>query len=215
MSTRIALLTATTAIAAIVAGCKPAAEPVEPATEEAKPPAPAVTNPTVVIETSMGTIKAELWADKAPITVKNFLEYVNDEFYDGLILHRVIKGFMIQGGGFDANMGRKSTKPPIKNEARADTPNTRGTLAMARTGVIDSATSQFFINLVDNTFLNHRDETRQGFGYCAFGKVTEGLDVVDKIGAVATGVKSGMQNVPAEPVVIKSIRAATAEPVLQ
>ncbi len=115
----------------------------------------------VVIETSMGTIKAELWADKAPKTVENFLSYTDKEFFDGLIFHRVISGFMIQGGGMTSQMQQKSTDAPIKNEASAEVPNDRGTLAMARTGVVDSATAQFFINLVDNGFLNHKVITRK------------------------------------------------------
>ena len=170
--------------------------------EEAK-----MENPVVVIETSMGTIKAELWADKAPESVKNFLSYVEDKYYEGLIFHRVIKGFMIQGGGFTSSMNQKRTKEKIKNEARADTPNARGTLAMARTKEIDSATSQFFINLVDNSFLDHKDETSDNFGYAVFGKVTEGLDVVDKIGAAKTGRVGGSADVPLKPISINSIRA--------
>jgi len=162
----------------------------------------------VTIETTLGTIKAELWADKAPVTVKNFLAYVDEKFYDGLIFHRVIKGFMIQGGGFDAAMKQKATHEQIKNEASADKKNDRGTLAMARTNVVDSATAQFFINLVDNDFLNHRDETAGGFGYCAFGKVIDGMDVVDKIGAVATGRVGRYDDVPVDQVQIKSIRRA-------
>ena len=165
-------------------------------------------NPVVVIETSMGTIKAELWADKAPLTAANFLGYVDKKFYDGLIFHRVIDGFMIQGGGFAPDMTQKAADKAIKNEATADKKNGRGTLAMARTGVVDSATSQFFVNLVDNDFLNHRDETARGFGYCAFGKVIEGMAVVDKIAKVRTGTAGGFENVPATPVVIKSIRRA-------
>jgi cyclophilin family peptidyl-prolyl cis-trans isomerase len=128
---------------------------------------PAVPQKTVVvIETTMGTIKAELWPDKAPETVKNFLSYVEDKTYDGTIFHRVIPAFMIQGGGFTADMNQKPTHKPIKNEARSDTPNARGTLAMARTQVVDSATCQFFINHADNQFLNHTNNTPQGFGYC-------------------------------------------------
>ena len=163
-------------------------------------------NPVVIIETSMGTIKAELWADKAPVTVENFVRYTSDEFYDGLIFHRVIGGFMIQGGGFSPAMEQKNAYDPIKNEASADKLNARGTLAMARTNVVDSATSQFFINLADNAFLNHQNDTPQGFGYCAFGEVIEGMDVVDKIAQVATGNHGPFQDVPKEPVVINSIR---------
>jgi len=162
----------------------------------------------------MGTIKVELYEDKAPITVKNFLAYTDDKFFDATIFHRVIgkenKGddFMIQGGGFTADMSQKKTREEIKNEATNGLKNERGTLAMARTGVVDSATAQFFINLKDNDFLNHRDTSTRGFGYCVFGKVTEGMEVVDKIKAVKTGNKAGMDDVPVEAVTIKSVRRA-------
>ena len=165
-------------------------------------------NPVVVIETSMGTIKAELWLDKAPITVKNFLRYVDEKHYDNMIFHRVMKGFMVQGGGFDVMMRQKPTHADIRNEATGDKENLRGTLAMARRDEVHSASSQFFINHADNAFLDHRDETMRGFGYCAFGKVIDGLDVVDKIAAVAVATVSGHKNVPVEPVLIKSIRRA-------
>ena len=168
-------------------------------------------NPVVIMETSLGTMKIELWADKAPETVKNFLAYVDDRFYDGTIFHRVISDFMIQGGGFTRDMNQKDTKPPVKNEARADAKNDRGTIAMARTSEVHSATAQFFINVKDNGFLNHRDETARGFGYCAFGKVVDGMDVVDKIKAVRTGRAGGMDDVPVEPVTIKSVRRAEAK----
>ena len=163
-------------------------------------------NPVVLISTSLGDIQVELFEDKAPITVKNFLAYVNDKSYDGTIFHRVIPAFMIQGGGFDANMTQKPTKPPIKNEAGNGLKNDNGTLAMARTGVVDSATSQFFINTKDNAFLNHKDDSPQGYGYAVFGKVIGGMDVVQKIEKISTGNKGMHQNVPTEPVVIKSIR---------
>jgi cyclophilin family peptidyl-prolyl cis-trans isomerase len=162
-------------------------------------------NPMLLMSTSMGDIKIELYEDKAPVTVKNFLGYVNDKFYDGTIFHRVIPNFMIQGGGFDKDMKEKPTKPPIKNEAGNGLKNDTGTVAMARTGVVDSATAQFFINVKDNAFLNHRDETPQGFGYAVFGKVVDGMDVVHKIEHVQTTTKGVYQNVPQEPVVIKSI----------
>jgi len=165
-------------------------------------------NPVVVIETSMGTIRAELWINKAPITVANFLRYVDETFYDNLIFHRVIKGFMIQGGGFNVMMRLKATHEQIRNEATADKKNLRGTLAMARTGAVHSATSQFFINHADNGFLDHKDNTARGFGYCAFGKVIEGTDVVDKIAAVPVADVGGHEKVPITPVVIKSIRRA-------
>ena len=177
----------------------------ETAVTPPKPPEPPA-KPVVVIETSMGTIKAELWPDKAPETVANFLRYTEDKFFDGLIFHRVIEGFMIQGGGFDPKMRKKATRGPIKNEAAADAPNTRGTLAMARTSEIHSATAQFFINLADNDFLNHANNTSGGFGYCAFGTVIEGMDVVDKIARVKVTVSPDKDHVPVEAVVIKRIR---------
>ena len=170
--------------------------------------AQADSSPIVIIETSMGTIKAQLWADKAPKTVKNFLSYVDKGFYDGLIFHRVIDGFMIQGGGFDANMQQKATDKPITNEASAELSNDRGTLAMARTSDINSATCQFFINLKDNDFLNHKSSSQEEFGYCAFGKVVEGLDVVDAIGKVKTSTVGHYDDAPSETVEIKSIRRA-------
>ena len=162
----------------------------------------------VIIETSMGDIEVELWPDKAPETVANFLKYVDDGFYDGLIFHRVIPRFMIQAGGFSPDMRKKATRPEIKNEAGPELRNDRGTLAMARTPEIHSASSQFFINLVDNVNLNHKGETPQEYGYCAFGKVTEGMEVVDKIAKVKTTIKPPYKDVPAEPVIIKSIRRA-------
>ena len=164
-------------------------------------------NPVVVIETSMGTIKAELYEDKAPITVKNFLRYVDDQFYDGTIFHRVIADFMIQGGGFDsaqavAKNDEKQTRGSIRNESYNDLANERGTLAMARTSVPDSATAQFFINVKDNDFLD-RARAKDKVGYAVFGRVTEGMAVEDKIRNVATE-----NDVPKEDVIIKSIRRA-------
>ncbi|MDT8429023.1 MAG: peptidylprolyl isomerase [Pseudomonadales bacterium] len=165
------------------------------------------TNPIVVMETSKGSIRIELWQDKAPITVENFLRYADNGLYDNLVFHRVIPGFMIQGGGYSENMVELSGYAPIKNEAQAELPNTRGTLAMARTNVVDSATSQFFINLVDNNFLNHTDATPRGFGYAVFGQVIEGMEVVDEIATVETGnARGGHQNVPLEPVLILSVK---------
>lgn len=163
-------------------------------------------HPIVVVTTSLGVFKMELWPDKAPNTVANFLGYVERNFYDGLIFHRVIKGFMIQGGGFTPDMTQKATRMPVANEARADVHNNRGTVAIARTMQVDSATAQFFVNVVDNRFLNHSDNSAQGFGYCVFGKVTEGMDVVDKIANVVTGNEGQFQNVPKESVVIENIR---------
>lgn len=165
-------------------------------------------NPIVNMETSKGMIKIELWSDKAPISVENFLRYVDSGFFDGLIFHRVIPGFMVQGGGFSPDMVQKSPFEPIKNEAKSDVPNNRGTLAMARTNVVDSATSQFFINLVDNDFLNHTDESARGFGYAVFGEVVEGMDVVDSMAEVSTGNQRGHQNVPNDPLIITSAKRA-------
>ena len=162
-------------------------------------------NPVVVMETNKGTIKIEVWQDKAPLSAANFLRYVDENYYDGLIFHRVIPGFMAQGGGFDEDMVQKSTFETIKNEASADMPNNRGTLAMARTNVVDSATSQFFINLVDNNFLNHTDETPRGFGYAVFAEVIEGMDIVDAMATVKTANKRGHQNVPVDPIVMTRV----------
>jgi len=171
-------------------------------------------NPVVVLETSKGIIEVELNEAKAPISSKNFLDYVDSHFFDGLIFHRVIDNFMIQGGGFTADMAQKSGKPPIENEAGNGLTNDKYTLAMARTSVVNSATSQFFINTKDNAFLNHKDNTPQGFGYAVFGKVVKGQEVVDAIGKVKTGMKNGMNDVPTEPVsIVKAYRkdAAPAE----
>jgi peptidyl-prolyl cis-trans isomerase B (cyclophilin B) len=153
----------------------------------------------------MGDVKIALYEKEAPETVKNFLSYVNDKFYDGTIFHRVIGGFMIQGGGFTPDMQQKPTKSPIKNEAANGLKNEVGTLAMARTQDPHSATAQFFINVKNNDFLNYQNDSVQGAGYCVFGKVIEGLDVVQKIERVQTGRKGMHSDVPNEPVVIKSI----------
>lgn len=158
-----------------------------------------------VIETSMGTITLELDETKAPVTVANFAQYAKDGFYDGTIFHRVIDGFMIQGGGFTKDMNQKETRAAIRNEAMNGLKNARGTIAMARTSVVDSATSQFFINLVDNDFLDFQNPTPQGFGYAVFGKVTDGMEVVDAIAKVRTGNVGYFQNVPAETVTIRKI----------
>lgn len=160
----------------------------------------------VLMKTSLGDIKIELDEAKAPISVKNFLAYVEDGHYDGTIFHRVIPNFMIQGGGFDKEMTQKPTKPPIKNEAGNGLKNEVGTIAMARTNVVDSATAQFFINVKDNAFLNHTSESSQGFGYAVFGRVVEGMDVVNKIVAVPTGTKNGHGDVPSTPVLIESAK---------
>jgi cyclophilin family peptidyl-prolyl cis-trans isomerase len=161
-------------------------------------------NPKVLLKTSKGDITLELYPAKAPITVKNFLTYVNDKFYDGTIFHRVIPGFMIQGGGMTADMSEKAARPTIKNEAANGLKNDRGTIAMARLPEPDTAGAQFFINLVNNDGLNHRDDSQAGFGYCVFGKVLSGMDVVDAIAKVPTGNKRGHANVPVEPVTLIS-----------
>lgn len=158
-----------------------------------------------MIDTSMGTITLELNEDKAPETVRNFVRYAEEGHYDGTIFHRVIDGFMIQGGGFTKSMDQKPTHEPIRNEAMNGLKNERGTIAMARTMVVDSATSQFFINLVDNAFLDFSSPTPQGFGYAVFGKVIDGMNVVDSIAKVKTGFSGPHQNVPEETIVIKRI----------
>ena len=160
----------------------------------------------VLMKTSAGDIKIELFDKQAPETVKNFLQYVDAKFYDGTIFHRVIDGFMIQGGGFTKDLSQKPTKAPVKNEAKADLKNLRGTIAMARTSVINSATAQFFINVVDNSFLDHKDESQSGFGYCVFGNVVDGMDIVDKIKSMKTGARSPLgSDVPVQDIEIKEI----------
>lgn len=161
------------------------------------------------MSTSLGDIKIELYEKEAPESVKNFLAYVNDKFYDGTIFHRVIAGFMLQGGGFTENMEQKPIKPPIKNEGGNGLKNDTYTLAMARTSVPDSATSQFFINVKNNDFLN-RDKSQDGVGYAVFGKVIDGTDVVKKIEQVQTGRKGTYSDVPVQPVVIKSVTVVSA-----
>ena len=167
------------------------------------------TNPHVQFETSKGNIALELYADKAPKTVKNFLSYVESGFYDGTIFHRVIPNFMIQGGGFDSEMNQKSTSDPIPNEANNGLKNVKGSIAMARTNAPHSATAQFFINVVDNANLDFTSESPHGWGYAVFGQVTEGLDVVLSIEEVATGNRGMHQNVPLEPVVINKATILT------
>ncbi|WLD56702.1 peptidylprolyl isomerase [Salinispirillum sp. LH 10-3-1] len=159
----------------------------------------------VLMKTSMGDVTLELFEDKAPLTVANFVNYVKEGFYDGLIFHRVIDGFMIQGGGFEPGMKQKENGEPIKNEANNGVSNDVGTIAMARTMDPHSATAQFFINVSNNSFLNHRSETMDGWGYAAFGKVVDGMDVVNKIKEVKTGIGGGHQDVPLEDVLIESM----------
>jgi len=162
-------------------------------------------NPKVIMKTTKGDITIELYKDEAPVTVKNFLSYVDEKFYDGTIFHRVIKGFMIQGGGLTPDFEEKPAKSPIKNEATNGLRNKRGTIAMARTEVIDSATCQFFINHKDNPGLDHRDNTPTGFGYAVFGEVIEGLDVVDAIANAKTMSRGWMADVPRETIKIVSV----------
>lgn len=164
------------------------------------------TNPTVEVQTSYGNFTIELFADKAPKTVDNFLKYVAENKYNKTIFHRVINGFMIQGGGFDVNMNQQPTYKSIENEANNGLKNTTGTIAMARTNDPHSATNQFFINVQDNHSLNHTGENNWGWGYCVFGRVTKGYDVIDKIRKVKTTSKGMHQDVPVEPVVIESIK---------
>ncbi len=164
---------------------------------------PAISEPTIIFSTTLGEITIELYPDKAPVTVKNFLAYVDAGFFDKTIFHRVIPGFVLQGGGFTEDMKQKTTRPPIKNEAENGLKNERGALSMARTQDINSATSQFFINLKDNTFL---DNGTRDFGYAVFAKVTAGMDVVDKIAAVPTGNRDRFQDVPVKAVIVLSAR---------
>ena len=174
-------------------------------------PAPPDTWRFFVIQTTMGDIKLELYPDKAPVTVENFRRYAREHFYDGLIFHRVIENFMNQGGGFTpAMIPRQPDHPPIQNEAGNGLSNARYTIAMARTSVVNSATSQFFINANDNTFLDHHDETTQGFGYAVFGNVIEGMAVVDSMNVVPTGPFKGYNDVPQTTILIQSVRSVPA-----
>lgn len=199
------------AVVLAVVGCK-SKQPVE--VDKAPAPAPLAASHgktiVVVIDTSMGKIKAELWPDQAPKTVENFLRYTDEKYYDGLIFHRVIPGFMIQGGGMTADMSERATHSPIVNEASDALRNERGTLAMARTGEVNSATGQFFINLENNRpkRLDHMADTSTDFGYCVFGRVIEGMDVVDKIAEVPTASVGQSGDVPVTPITIKSVTRA-------
>lgn len=178
----------------------PAAQETEGTAEEA-----AAQNPRVTFQTTKGTFTLELFPDKAPKTVENFLQYAESGFYDGTVFHRVIPGFMAQGGGLTADLDKKDTRGPIPNEADNGLSNARGTIAMARTGDPHSATAQFFINVADNPSLDHTGKTMRGWGYTVFGRVVDGMDVVDAIVQVPTTSRGGMQNVPVEPVVIQSV----------
>jgi cyclophilin family peptidyl-prolyl cis-trans isomerase len=171
----------------------------------AAPPQPAAGNPVVVIETSAGPITVELFKDRAPVSVENFLQYARDGHYAGTIWHRVVPGYVVQGGGYTTELVEKDTRPPIQNEATNGLSNRRGTVAMARLRSARSATSQFYINLADNPGLDHHGLSPDDFGYAVFGRVLEGMDVVDRIGAVRTGTRDGMNNVPLTPVVITRV----------
>lgn len=176
---------------------------------------PADAGPRARVETSMGTFVLELDAEKAPATVDNFVSYAEEGFYDGTIFHRVIPGFMVQGGGFTADMTKKDTKAPIRNEANNGVANSRGTVAMARTGDPHSATAQWFVNTVDNSFLNHTAENARGWGYAVFGRVVEGMEVVDAISGVPTGVQNRMKDVPNEPVILEKVSIEKEETALE
>jgi len=171
-----------------------------PATQAPATLEPAPGNPVAVISTSMGDIRVELFKDKAPVSVENFLQYVSEGFYPGTIFHRVVRGFVVQGGGYSADMKEKPTHPPIQNEATNGLRNTRGSLAMARTQALRSATSQFYINVADNAALDHKGYAPQDFGYAVFGRVLSGMEVADAIAAVATKTEN-----PLQPVTIKAV----------
>ncbi len=169
------------------------------------PAGPASGNPVVAVSTTLGDFTIELFRDRAPVSVANFLQYIQEDFYPGTVFHRVKSGFMIQGGGFTESLVEKATRPPIQNEATNGLRNTRGTVAMARTRQLRSATSQFYVNVVDNRMLDHTGYAPDEFGYAVFGRVLSGMDVVDTIAAVQTHTVGDMEDVPLEPVVIKSI----------
>ena len=208
-------LVPTVALLASISLCFPAVaqtppkpvEPAKPSSEPAVTPSPAVDETVcVLMKTSQGEIVLELNRTKAPLSVENFLKYANKGYYDGTVFHRVIRDFMIQGGGMTKDLQPKTTNAPVKNEADNGLKNTLGMVSMARTSAPDSATSQFFVNTKDNAFLDHRGKTPSGWGYAVFGKVVSGLDVVRKIEAVEIGSKGGMQDVPKTPVVIESVK---------
>ena len=184
----------------------PGTRPVQAPPLQAPSDAPAPGNPVVVVSTSLGDMTLELFKDRAPVSVENFLQYVKEGFYPDTVFHRVKKGFMIQGGGYTASLAEKPTRPPIQNEATNGLRNARGTLGMARRAALRSATSQFYINLVDNRMLDHTGYTPDEFGYAVFGRVLSGMDVVDRIADVPTKTTADMEDVPVDPVIIKSVR---------
>ena len=177
---------------------------------QAPAPTPAPGNPVVVVTTSMGDITLELYKDRAPVSVENFLQYVRDGFYEGTIFHRVKAGYVIQGGGYTAEMVERATRPPIMNEATNGLKNSRGTLAMARTRALRSGTSQFYINLANNGMLDHRGYSPDDFGYAVFGRVLSGMEVVDQIAATPTGMSGDHEDVPKTPVVIQKVTVKEA-----
>jgi cyclophilin family peptidyl-prolyl cis-trans isomerase len=174
-------------------------------TQTATQPPAAAANPQVIVETSLGSFTIELFQDKAPVSVENFLQYVREGFYAGTIFHRVVAGYVVQGGGYTPDLSEKPTRPPIQNEATNGLSNQRGTVAMARTRTVRSGTSQFFVNVVDNRRLDHTGYAPDEYGYAVFGRVVEGMDVVDRISKVPTTIKDGMESVPIDPVIIKGI----------
>jgi peptidyl-prolyl cis-trans isomerase A (cyclophilin A) len=188
------------------AGTPPPRTVVQAPPLQAPAPAPAPGNPVVVIATTMGDITLELYKDRAPVSVENFLQYARDGFYEGTLFHRVKPGFMIQGGGYTESLVEKSTRPPILNEAPNGLRNARGTLAMARTRQLRSATSQFYINLANNSMLDHKSYSPEEYGYAVFGRVLSGMEVVDKIAATPTAPKGEHDDLPVTPVVIKSVK---------
>ena len=191
----------------------PPARPVPAPPLQAPADSPSPGNPVVAVTTSMGDITFELFKDRAPVSVENFVRYVSEGFYEGTVFHRVKKGFMIQGGGYTADLAEKPTRPPIQNEATNGLRNLRGTLAMARRMSLRSATSQFYVNVVDNRMLDHTGFSPDEFGYAVFGRVLSGMDVVDRIASVPTKADGEMEDVPVEPVVIKSVRVVKPAPV--
>ena len=191
----------------------PPARPVQAPPLQAPADTPFPGNPVVAVATSVGEITLELFKDKAPVSVDNFLRYVNEGFYEGTVFHRVRRGFMIQGGGYTADLAEKPTHAPIQNEATNGLRNLRGTLAMARRASLRSATSQFYINVADNRMLDHTGYSPDEFGYAVFGRVLTGMEVVDRIVAVPTKTEGEMEDVPVEPVIIKGVRIVKPAPV--
>ena len=213
-----ALLSSVLAWTTVLALRARTSDPQQPARPVEAPPlqvpaeTPAPGNPVVAISTSLGEVTLELFKDRAPVSVENFLRYVSEGFYEGTVFHRVKKGFMIQGGGYTADLTEKPTHPPVQNEATNGLRNLRGTLAMARRVALRSATSQFYINVADNRMLDHTGYSPDEFGYAVFGRVLTGMDVVDRIAAVPSRTAGEMEDVPVEPVIIKSVRVVKPAP---